>query len=380
MRSTRRATVPTVIALSLILVAAAVGPVQGEGAPAAEGPSGPLVASKNEKLSVTLGGRIHRMVQVVDDGKSATTLFTDAEQGPTTMKVDVKGEPSSALSVGATLEVAIQQNRPFKVSQDARDGGIDITGRIAEVFIDVGRGGKFSLGRGFAASWLAPEIDLSMTQFAALLPVGMLSPGLKFVDSTADTLSDIQVSLHFVDVERLLIQDRFRYDSPRLSGLRASGTVAADNRWDVALRNRHATSAFTVVGGASYQSEPFPGIDTRWDVGISLRHEPTGVSVTGGYSSEELQRGTRATSYVAKIGWLADLVALGKTAFAVDYYETHDLRVDDDTATSFGVIAVQKWPAYGIDFYLGVRRYDVDRPDISLRPLFVVPIGLVLDF
>ena len=219
-----------------------------------------------------------------------------------------------------------------------------------------------------------------MTQFAALLPVGMLSPGLKFVESSTDSLSAIQVFMHFTDVERLLIHDRLRYDSPQFAGLQLSGTVAADERWDGALRTRHTPSGFTLAGGTSYAQKPFAGVDWRWDIGASVRHEASGVSFTGGYLIERMDRGVNATSWVAKLGWLADLVPLGKTAFAVDFFQANDVRLNGDEGTSFGAFAMQKWPTYGLDFYVGARRYNVDRSDIELEPLLVFPFGIVLSF
>lgn len=347
--------------------------------PAAAQESDGIVAARNGNLAVRLGGRVHRMILGVADGANRAAFFTDAEQGPTTIRLDVTGTPSDALSLGAVLELAVQQNRPFRVSQDQPDPGLDLTGRLAEVFVQ-SRIGKLSLGRGFAASWYVPEIDLSMTQFAAVLSVGMLSPGLKFVDRATDSLSSIQVLTHFADLERLLIQDRLRYDSPRLAGFQASGTAAADGRWDTALRARHDGGGVTVTGAASYAREPYAGIDWRWDVGLSVRHEGTGLSATGGYSHERLTRGADGTGWVVKLGWLADLVPLGTTAFAVDVFRNHDIRFDGDRGTSFGAFAMQKWPAYGLDVYVGVRRYDVDRPDIDLEPLLVAPVGVVLSF
>ena len=313
------------------------------------------------------------------DGAETAALFTDSEQGPTVAKLDVTAEPSSSVTIGAVLALQIQQNRPLLVSQDETDAGIDVTGRFAEVFVQ-SKVGKFSLGRGFAASWYSPEIDLSMTQFAALLPVGMLSPGLKFVDTATDSLSDIQVRTHFVDLERLLIQDRVRYDSPRFGGLQASGTVAADGRWDGALRSRHTPGDFTIAGGTSYANKPFEGVDWRWDVGLSARHEPTGINATVGYLLERMERGTDATSWIVKLGWLADLVTIGQTAFAADYSRITDLRIDGDRATSVGFVAMQKWPTYGLSFYVGIRRYDVERPDVDLEPMLVFPLGVVFAF
>lgn len=34
----------------------------------------------------------------------------------------------------------------------------------------------------------------------------------------------------------------------------------------------------------------------------------------------------------------------------------------------------------GLDFYAGVRRYKVERPDADLKPLLVAPLGVVLSF
>lgn len=341
---------------------------------------GPLVVSKSDNLVFTLSGRVHRMVMFVDDDLDTTTLFTDSEQGPTMIRADVLGSPSELLSLGSTLELGIRQNRPFQVSQDEPDAGTDVTVRHAEVFLDGSKFGKLSLGRGFAAAWVAPELDLSGTQFASLLPVGMLAPGLKFADRTTEELSDIRVRDHFVDVERLLLVDRLRYDSPRYSGVQISGSIAQDERWDIALRTRHSPGNWTVHGAASYQDEPFVGIDSRIDGGISIRHEPTGLNFTAGLTDEQLSEGRSSSSFIVKGGWLADLFKIGRTAFSADFFETSDLRVEGDQARSIGFFVVQKWPDFGLDFYTGFRRYDVDRSDFNLEPLLVVPLGVVLSF
>lgn len=341
---------------------------------------GPLVLSKSKDLTFTLSGRVHRMILGVDDTAATTTLFTDSEQGPTMLRADVLGTPSKRLSIGAALEVGIRQNRPFAISQDEVDGGTSVNVRQAQVFLDSGAAGKFSLGRGFAAGWLAPEIDLSGTQFAALLPVGMLAPGLKFVDADTGELSDTRVLDYFVDVERLLLVDRFRWDSPTLAGVQLSGSVAADSRWDVALRTRHSQGAMTIRGAAAYQHNPFEGIDRRVDGGLSVRHEPTGLNLTAGLSREEVSAGRTAKGWIVKGGWLADLFGLGPTAFAVDYYVSEDLRAADEDAISVGAFVVQKWPRFGMDFYAGLRRYDIDSPTLNLEPLLVYPLGIVLNF
>lgn len=367
---------------------AAAASLQG-GAPAAraadEAPAevdSRYIQRKNENLSLTFSGRVHRMVLNVDDGANTDLFFTDSEQGPTMLRFDANGRVSDSLSLGATLETGIRQNRPFLVSQDKSDGGTDVTVRIAEAHFDSARFGRLSLGRGFAAAWLAPEMDLSGTQFASLLPVGMLAPGMKFVNANDNSLSDVQVLQHFVDVERLLLVDRARYDSPRFgTGLQVSGSVASDGRWDIALRAKpRAGKDWTFVGGASFQEEPFTEIDRRQDAVFSVRHNSSGLNLTVGGSIENLTGGRDANTWLVKAGWLTDIVSLGKTAFSIDYYATSDIRIAGDEAQSIGLFAVQKWPTYGLDFYAGYRRYDVRRPDIDLKALDIIALGLALNF
>jgi hypothetical protein len=73
-------------------------------------------------------------------------------------------------------------------------------------------------------------------------------------------------------------------------------------------------------------------------------------------------------------------VSLGKTAFSADYYKVSDIRIDGDRGASHGVFAMQKWPAYGLSFYVGVRRYEVTDAAVDLEPLMVVPFGVAFSF
>ena len=95
------------------------------------------------------------------------------------------------------------------MSQDNPDAGFDVSGRVAEIFLESKKLGRFGLGRGFASAWVAPEVDLSGTQFASLLPVGNLFPGLKFVDSETKKITDIQIRNHFADLERFFNRGPF---------------------------------------------------------------------------------------------------------------------------------------------------------------------------
>lgn len=340
----------------------------------------PLVISSNPNLGIRISGRVHRMIQVVEDGRESDIFFTDSAQGPTMLRFDVTGKASETLSVGGALEIGLQQNNPIFVSQDAAAAGFDVSGRVAELFLESAKLGRFSLGRGFASAWVAPEVDLSGTVFASLLPVGNLFPGLKFVNRETKELTEVRVLNHFADLERLLLADRFRYDSPRFGGFRLSGSVAADSRWDLALRARHSVGEFTLSGATTYQYQPFRGVDWRWDAGLSARHEPSGLNVTVAGARQGQDGGRRADSFIVKGGWLASWFALGKTAMSVDFTENKNIVAAGDRARSVGATIFQNWERFGFRFYAGLRRYSVDQPDVSLESITVFPFGAIISF
>lgn len=340
----------------------------------------PLVVSSNANINVKFSGRVHRMLHFVQDGKGSTLFYTDSDQGPTSLRVDATTQPSESLAIGGTIELGIQQNRPLKVSQDNQDVGIDITGRLAEIYAHSSTYGKLTLGRGFMASWVTPEVDLSRTQNGSLLTIGMLFGGLKFVDKEANRLSDIRVLNVFVDLERLLIMDRVRYDSPFFSGFRMSGGVASDGRWDLALRSRHSAADFSLRGAVTYQDEPFLDIDWRWDAGFSARHEPTGLNLTVGLSREGFNGGREGHGIIFKPGWLADLFSFGKTAMSLDFFHNSNISKEGETGDSIGMFVVQNWDKYGMRFYAGYRRFSIDNPDVKTRPLNVLSFGVLLQF
>ena len=81
--------------------------------------------------------------------------------------------------------------------------------------------------------------------------------------------------------------------------------MAADSRWDAALRGRYRPGGFPVVLGASYQNEPFAAVDECADDAISGRHEPTGLNLATGGASGRLDRGTTSISWIVRLGRLA---------------------------------------------------------------------------
>jgi hypothetical protein len=61
--------------------------------------------------------------------------------------------------------------------------------------------------------------------------------------------------------------------------------------------------------------------------------------------------------------------------------QAYDEVVDSEDAPDSGRAPMQqKWDALGLDLYGGFRRYDVDRPDIGLKPMNVFTMGAMNTF
>ena len=341
----------------------------------------PFVVRRSEKGVLSLGGRVHRVVMQVDDGVSTNGFFMDSDQGPTMLRADFTGQPGSDWNLSAALEVGIQSNRSLRVNQDNPNPGTDITVRDAELVLQSDKFGKFSFGRGLAAAWVVPEIDLSGTVPSALLQSGMLAPGMQFVDRSTNDLSSIPVNQHFVDTERLLRVDRLRYDSRMFGGgIQLSGTLAADSRWDTAIRFYPSIDEWTFRAAATYEQKPFRDFEYRSQLGFSARHNKTGLNLTMAASRGETTDGSEGSGYVIKGGWLSNLNSLGHTAFSIDYLSVSDAVLQGDQADSIGFFVQQKWDSIGLDLYAGFRTYKVERPDIDLRPLDVLALGAMYSF
>jgi len=342
---------------------------------------GPFVVSRSGNSVLTLGGRVHRVMMQVDDGASSNGFFMDSDQGPTMLRADISNRVSGDWTLSGALEVGIQSNRPFRVNQANPNPGTDLTVREADLGLKSDRYGAFSFGRGFSAAWATPEIDLSGTVPSALLAVGNLAPGMQFVDRTTNDLSGIAVAQHFADTERLLLVDRLRYDSPRVGGgFQLSGTLAADSRWDAALRYYPSNDDWTIRAAATYQHKPFQDVDARYDLGFALRHNETGLNINLGLVGGEARDGRDLSAYVIKAGWLANLNSLGHTAFSVDFSSGSNARLADDEAESIGLFVQQRLDSVGLDLYGGLRRYEVERPDIDLLPMNVFALGAIFTF
>ena len=249
------------------------------------------------------------------------------------------------------------------------------------------RYGTFYFGQGNMASNDTAEVDLSGTTVIAYSEVRDTASGQLLRESDG-TLSDIKIGDVFNNYDGLSRKVRVRYDTPLWSGfgLRSSygRDLLSDNPevrdqdlFDVAATYTTEFDDFKVIAQAAYS---WKGSDvTIADGSASILHGPTGLSATVALGQQDNGSLTGSYGYV-KLGWQADLISWGKTAFAIDYYSGTDIASagSDSESTSFSV--VQNITDWNTEVYLTWREYDYSEPETSFLAANAMFIGARFKF
>jgi chorismate mutase len=320
--------------------------------------------------AVSIGAHVNRAVNVVDDGIDTETYFVDNGNYPTLFYLKGYKETAGGWNVGAHLEFAAQSNAATVVSQVDKNVGLDFKPRFFELTFAHQRYGKFWFGRGFMSSFLAVEADKSNTWRHNVMSLGNSFGGIRFIDASTSTLSDVSVGTIFIDAEAFSLRDRVRYDSPIWSGFQASASVGSGVSGDVTLRyNRMLGNVALFAGGSVQRETEISRIEDRASFGIGLFDSRTGLNFSVLTSRlkydraylEQLNRtDDKSSGWVARGGIRRNWFGPGETRFAVDYGTGGDLLFAADNAESYGLFVSQVVDELNLEFYAGYRYYDYD--------------------
>jgi hypothetical protein len=329
-----------------------------------------VVTSGEPLIELELSGHINRMVNVASDGDSTKAYFVDNSNSPSRVRFVGSARVDQDLALGTAIELGIAPNSSFFVSQDNEDDGDFFDQRVVQVYLDSSRFGRLTLGKGSMASDGAGLQDLSGTAVIHYSSVGDTAGGLKFRTDDGD-LTGVRVRDGFNNLDGPR-RDRVRYDTPLFGGFRLAGSLATDQRYDGALywTGRNEQIAATLALGA--QDQNLDNVDALLVSSGSIHHLASGLNAT--YSiGRELRDGRDYTTLYGKLGWIADLLPIGATAFSIDYLKNDDRFIGSDDARfsdgqSAGVAAVQNWARFGAEFYAGLRWYQLELlggPDVD---------------
>lgn len=324
-----------------------------------------FVQSGGTGIELKLSGQVNRGVLLTDDGDDEETFFVDNDNSSTRFRFTGSGNINEDVKTGIVVEVQFESNSTASVNQNNKSAGPNnFTERKLEWYIDSKTFGRLTVGQGDMASNGTSEVDLSGTGVIAYSAVGDSAGGILFFDKgVANALSTTTVNNRFNNLDGLSRQDRVRYDSPSLAGFSASGSWGDNGRWDAALRYAGEFGAFRAEGAVAYSNNQ--NDEDLINGSVSVLHKDTGLSLT--FAAGEEQDANERSFYYIKGGWQTKaLTPLGKTAFAIDYFEGES-DVLGWESMSYGVAIVQNIDKVGTELYIGGRVYESDETGVGVN-------------
>lgn len=323
-----------------------------------------VVASGGKDVQVQLYGHINRAVLGADNGDVTEAYFVDNDNSQTRVGINASTNLSEKSTVGGKLEYGVKSNASTDVNQLKTNNAssVDWNLRHADIYYSSKSAGKFSLGKGSAATDGIAEIDLSGTSVATYSDLSGMAGGILFYDDATGTLSEVQVKNVFANMDGGR-EDRFRYDTPGFNGFTFSGSFISGEAYDAAIRYNRKYGDTKVAAGLGWLKAG----DTRsYDYQVSGSFSMlmgSGLNVTLAAGLREMDESSRdeGNFYYAKLGYQAALCELGITSIAVDFGMNENIQEDGDEAFSWSIGAVQAIPTWGTEFYLAFRQYDLDR-------------------
>ena len=350
---------------------------------------------KGDKVSVELYGQVDRAFLAADDGNSSDYYFVDNDNSSSRIGLLGEAKVNDDLTIGTRMEFEYQSNPSNMVNQNDKnpnDGdGTGFNERWMDAQLTSKRFGKLYLGKGSTASDGTSEMDLSGTSVVGYASVEDMAGGILFYNDATNALSTTTVRSVFNDFDGLSRRNRIRYDSPDFWGFQLSGSLLSDGG-DVALRYAAKWGQDWEFAAALAYADPQAISNTvanQYNGSASILHRSGwNFTVAGGYqnldSGLENPNGTSRnddpTFYYAKLGYRAKWFQVGETRFSLDYARNDDVSQDGDEARSMGFQAVQEFPEWGSEYYIGYRWYDLDREQADFDAINALMTGVRVKF
>ncbi|MEE9320710.1 MAG: hypothetical protein V3U76_09720 [Granulosicoccus sp.] len=316
------------------------------------------VVSGNKKLKLTLSGQVNRGILSYDDGDDSGSIFVDNDNSSTRIRLLSETPDQGGVRFGTNIELQFESNSTASVDQENQHnvGPNSFTERKLEAYGDFAGIGRLTLGQGDTSSNGTSEQDLSGTGVIGYSGVADLASGLKFRDSDG-ILTDIDIGSVFSNLDGLSRDDRLRYDTPDVNGLKGSVSLIADERWDVSASYSLDLGIIKARTALAY-ADVGEDLDNRINGSFSLLHD-SGFSLT--FAAGRDDRDDRDPQFAyTKFGYQASWTSLGKTALSVDFYNGEDISIKNDESTSVGFQLVQNLNSLGAELYAGIRNYELD--------------------
>jgi len=340
------------------------------------------VTSGNDRIKLAVSGQINRAVNSVSDGGPTKLYHLDNNASNSRIRFTGSIQITDDLQLGTRLELAISPDSSLRVSQTNQSPGDYFNQRWAELSLQSTTLGKLSLGKGDTASNGSASRDLSCTDVVQYAGINAIASGMLFRETGDDHgLTTIKVRDAFRSRDGLGRQSRLRYDSPTLFGFTLAGSIASEQRSDLALYWGGEGYGFKALGAAAMANPRRNDSGLQYDGSLSLLHVVSGLNLTvsGGIQKRAIAKDS--TNLYVKLGWIAKFTRLGYTAFGVDYTNSGNMPTTDDRGYSVGAAMVQSFEKYATELYLQHRIYSLKQSSgVLLDDMQVSTVGVRVKF
>lgn len=338
----------------------------GQGKDGVATPLAKVVTKGSDRVSLALYGQVNRAVMFADDGKESEVFHVDNDGSSTRVGMKGAARATDDLSAGFKFEVEFEGNSSNDVSMNNQDTDASFKKRHMDLYLQSKQLGKLSLGQGDTASNGTSEVDLSGTTVIGFSDQPKLGGSLTFYDQNSNSSVATRIKDVVGNMDGLSRRDRLRYDSPTFYGLAAAVSTVERNGNDVALRYSGKIGATKLAAAAAYarMGDNAARVDSTINGSVSVLFG-NGLNATLAAGRQDLDQPAPGHDdplfWYAKLGYITSFFGIGSTAFAVDYGNYQDFALADDTAETFGVMAVQRLDNLGTELYASYRRFSLDR-------------------
>ena len=345
----------------------------------------PQVARSGKKeIELKVSGQVNRAALIYDDGDRGDVLFVDNDNSSTRLKFQGKGKINDTWIAGANFTVQLESNSTQNVNQQAEQNQSpnNFTQHKLEVWVDHKKLGRIWLGQGSEAVDGIAEKDLSGTSLAGHSDIDDNAGGLNFAND--GNLSGIRIRDVFTNLDGGR-DDRIRYDTPMIAGIKLSAAAIADSEYDVAGTFENSFGDLKAKAGIGYAWENTDSKIEKFLGSASVLHKSTGLSISVAVGLEDDTNSSDSArddeNYIyGKLGYQANFFTIGKTAFSIDYYDGDNIRVNDDDSDAYGFQLVQKIDPVAMELYLGLRNHEYDAPGADVDDIFTALTGARIKF
>ena len=345
-------------------------------------PADKNIQSGNSRVKVTIYGQVNRAIRFANTGDETEITSVDNDGSSSRIGVRAVGKANPNLTVGALHELEWQENARSGTNAGNDGGNVRVRSRHVDLWLDHKDMGKISMGHGSMAGDASGLYELTGVSFVygfagangtdgtkADAAVKVLTGGLATptdgTDPDAAGATGDESTMNVRGKARGFRpfnffgfrQNRIRYDTPSLMGLRASASYGEAKTWSVGLSFAGAppgTKDFTVLFAAGYRKND--NDTTAWAVSGGVKHS-SGFNANAHYDGdgEANAMGVKNSQWGVSGGWSGKINDAGGIAIGLGYNRSTDGM--QGKAQQYWVAVVQKVDAAAADVYAGVS-YD----------------------